>query len=57
MFVTSFRVSKQMTIGRLQFMIQNYWGIVSEFQSYSLFDDNGDVIENKNMFVLNFLEN
>ncbi len=46
-----------MTIGRLQFMIQNYWGIVSEFQSYSLYDDNGDVIENKNMFVMNFLEN
>ena len=57
MHVTSFRVSRQISVGRFQLMIQSFWDIQSDFQNYNLYDDNGNQILNKNMMVFNFIEN
>ena len=57
MYVTSFRVSRQTSVGSFQLMIQRFWDIQSDFQNYNLYDDNGKLIHDKNMFVINFIEN
>ncbi len=57
MYVTSFRVSRQISVGQFQLMIQSFWDIQNDFQNYNLYDDNGNQIQNKNMMVFNFIEN
>ena len=57
MYATSFRVSRSMTVGRFLLIISQYWDIQTDFQNYNLFDDNGNMIQNKNMLVFNLLEN
>lgn len=44
MYETSFRVSKSLSMGSFSLINKNFWNIKSDFQNFSLYDDNGNFI-------------